>query len=174
MDGDIRKMTRLRGVGPVLGRRFVEAGLDGFEKIVEAGEGALREIRGLNPRLISSILSQAAGMCAAAENTRESYLQEMQRRIDCIEDAVRAVASRVQTRFGSERQGTRGKRVEKEIFRILALLEKITVHIGTRKKRTAKGLERAEKRLLFPDEAGLKEIGAGLKRSRKSLEGVFS
>ena len=66
MNSDVKEVTRLRGVGPVLGRRLVEAGLAGFDAIVEAGEEGLKVIQGLNPRMIPSILSQAAEMNAAA------------------------------------------------------------------------------------------------------------
>lgn len=174
MDEALKELTRLKGIGPVLGRRFLDAGLDGFEKIVEAGEEGLKDIRGLNPRIISSLLSQIAGMTAAEEVTRERALQEMQRRIDCLAGALRDMASQVKNRFEADSIGAEGKKIEKEIFRILALLDTATARLGKKRKRTAKALERAEKRLLSLDGAGLDEIRKGLRKARKSMKRVLA
>jgi hypothetical protein len=174
MDVTMKDLTRLRGVGPVLGRRFVDAGLDCFEKIVEAGAEGLKDIRGLNPRMIPLILSQAAEMNAAAEGSKERLLLKMRQQIDLLAGTVQNMALRITDRFGAESVGTDGKGMEKEILRILALLDKSTAKLGTKKKKMAKGLERAEKRLLSLNGAGLEEILKGLKKSRKYLKRIFS
>jgi hypothetical protein len=174
MDEALKDLTRLRGIGPVLGRRFLDAGLDGFEKIAEAGEEGLKVIRGLNHRMIPSILAQAAEILAAAEGSRESALQEMRQRIDRLAATVRDMAAHVKDRLGPEGVGRHGKRMEKEIFRILVLLDKLTARLGTKRKRTVKGLDLAEKRLLTLKDAGLTEIEKGLRKSRKSLKRIFA
>jgi hypothetical protein len=174
MDGALKELIRLRGIGPVLGRRFLDAGLDGFEKIAEAGEEGLKNIRGLNPRMIPSLLSQVAEMATDAEAARESALREMRQRIDRLAATVRDMAAHVKDRLGPEGVGRHGIRIEKEIFRILVLLDKLTTRLDTKRKRTAKGLDRAEKRLLTLKDAGLTEIEKGLRKSRKSLKRIFA
>ena len=164
----------MRGIGSVLGQRFLDAGLDDFEKIVDAGEEGLKVIRGLNPRMIPPILAQAAELIAAEEGAREIALQEMRQRIERLAVVVRDMAAHVKDRLGTEGFGRHGKRMEKEIFRILVLLDKLTARLGTKRKRTAKALERAEKRLLTLKDAGLTEIEKGLRKSRKSLKRIFT
>ena len=46
----MRELQKLKGVGEVLSRRFVEAGYDTFAKIAAAGEEGLKKIQGLNPQ----------------------------------------------------------------------------------------------------------------------------
>jgi hypothetical protein len=174
MDGALKDLTRLRGIGPVLGRRLLDAGLDGFEKIAGAGEDGLKKILGLNPRMIPSLLSQVAGMAADAECARESALEEMRQRIDRLVGTVRDMAAHVKDRLGPEGVGRHGKKIETEIFKILVLLDKLTTRLGTKRKRTAKGLDRAEKRLLSLKDAGMTEIEKGLRKSRKSLKRIFA
>jgi hypothetical protein len=174
MDGALKELTRLRGIGPVLGRRLLDAGLDGFEKIAEAGEDGLKKIHGLNLRMIPSLLSQVSEMAADAECARETALEEMRQRIDRLVGTVRDMAAHVKGRLGPERAVNDGKKIEKEIFRILVLLDRLTARLGTKRKRTAKGLDRAEKRLLSLKDSGMTEIGKGLRKSRKSLKRIFA
>lgn len=174
MNSDVKEVTRLRGIGPVLGRRLVEAGLAGFDAIVEAGEEGLKVIQGLNPRMIPSILSQAAEMYAAAEGAREQALLEIRQRIDHLAVTVLDMAARVRELPETESIGTAGVKIEVEIFRILALLDKLKARMGRKKKRTAKGLVRAEKRLASLEGAGPADIRKGLKKSRRSLERIFA
>ena len=175
MDGAVKELTRLRGIGPVLGRRLAEAGLERFDAIVEAGEEGLKRIHGLNPRMISSLLSQAAEMrAAAAEGAREQSLLEVRQRIDLLAATVQDMAARVRDMSGTESIGTVGAKIEAEIFGILALLDKLKARLGRKKKRTASGLERAGKHLAPLEGAGLLDIRKGLKKSRKSLERIFA
>ncbi len=175
MNSDVKEVTRLRGIGPVLGRRLVEAGLAGFDAIVEAGEEGLKDIQGLNPRMIPSILSQAAEMnAAAAEGAREQALLEIRQRIDHLAVTVQDMAARVRELPETESIGTVGVKIEVEIFRVLALLDKLKARMGRKKKRTAKGLERAEKCLASLEGAGPADIRKGLKKSRRSLERIFA
>jgi signal transduction histidine kinase len=153
---------------------LVEAGLAGFDAIVEAGEEGLKRIQGMNLRIIPSILSQAAEMNDAAEGAREHALQDVRQRIERLAATIRDMAARVRELPGTESVGTVGAKVEAEIFRILALLDKLTARLGRKRKRTARGLERAEKRLVSLEGAGLKDIRKGLKKSRKSLERIFA
>ena len=174
MDSHVKELTRLRGIGPVLSRRLIEAGLDSFDAILKGGEERLTAVRGLNPRWIPSILSQAAAMKSGAEGDREQALLEMRNRIDSLAVTVQDLAACVKDLRGSEGAGAVGAKVEAEIFRVLALLDRLRASMGRKMKRTGKGLGRAAKNLASLEGAGAAEIRKGLKKSRKSLERIFA
>jgi len=167
MNKDARELRRLKGVGAVLAGRFMEAGLDSVEKIVAAGEEGLKGIKGINPRTVPSILSQAAEMTAEASTGR---VRELRERTALVTGRVQEIAADVRERFGEELAGKTGKKVEKDILRIVASLEMVTAKLETKRKRVGKVLSRFEKRLAGLDGAGLNDIRKGLKKTRKTLK----
>ena len=169
MDPLIKNLTRLRGVGVILAARFRDSGLDSFEKIVEAGGTGLQKIRGINPRVIPSILSQAAGMIAEESEKTVGYIQD---RASLLSSRVQEIAQTVHNRFGEELKGKTGKKVQKEIYKIVGYLD--SPSLKRRKNKVAKGLVKAEKRLAIAEDAGLKKIRKCLKRTRKSLGKISS
>ncbi|MDD2336202.1 MAG: helix-hairpin-helix domain-containing protein [Geobacteraceae bacterium] len=169
MDPLIKKLTRLRGVGLVLATRLKDSGLDSFEKIVDAGVDDLRKIRGINPRVIPSILAQAAEMIA--EET-EKIAGNLHDRASILSSRVQDLAQTVHKRFGEELKGKAGKKVEKEIHKIVGFLD--SPSLKKRKNKVVKGLAKAEKRLSIAEDAGLKKIRKCLKRTRKSLGKISS
>lgn len=169
MDPLIKKLTRLRGVGVILAARFRDSGLDSFEKIVEAGGAGLQKIRGINPRVIPSILTQAAGMIAEESGKTVGYIQD---RTSLLSSRVQEIAQTVHNRFGEELKGKAGKKVQKEIHKLVGYLD--SPSLKSRKNKVAKGLAKAEKRLAIAEDAGLKKIRKCLKRTRKSLGKISS
>jgi hypothetical protein len=83
---------------------------------------------------------------------------------------VQEIAKNVRDRFGEELKGKTGKKVEKEILKITGYLDCNSLKI--RKKRVAKGLAKAEKKLVIADNASLKKIRKCLKKTRKSLNKI--
>lgn len=164
MDSVLKKLTRLRGVGIVLAKRFNDAGLDTFEKIVEAKAEGLSKIRGINLRAVPTILAQAAELLV--EETEKTADQVVDKPL-VLRGRVQAVAQNIQDRFGDELKGKTAKRIEKEIIKIVALLDRPS--IKSQKKRVVKGLARADKKLLIAEHAGLKKIRKCLKKTRKTL-----
>jgi hypothetical protein len=169
MDPLQKNLTRLRGVGVVLATRLRDTGLDTFEKIVEAGADGLSKIRGINLRAIPSILAQAA----------EFVAEESEKTVDravcmagTLSNKVLGVAQNVRDRFGDELTGKNGKKIEKEILKIVGFLDSSS--LKSQKKRVVKGLAKAEKSLSIAEDAGLKRIRKCLKRTRKSLGKITS
>jgi len=167
MDKVTRELRRLKGVGAVLAGRFMEAGIDSFEKVVAAGEEGLKVIRGINLRTVPSILSQAAEMAAEASEER---VRELRERTAAVTGRVQEIAADIRDRFAEEIAGKTGKKVEKDILRIVASLESVAAKLETKGKRAGKVLSRFEKRLPTLDGAGLKDIRKGLKKTRKTLK----
>lgn len=174
MKKESKELQKLKGVGEVLARRLVEAGHDTFAKVAAAGEEGLRKIQGINPRMVRSILTQAADMVDDAAKSRAVRVEEMKQRAAALKEQVQGIALGVRDRFAEEVAGKSGRKVEKEILKVISSLEKVEGKLETRVKRAGKGLVKAEKRLAGLADSGLKGVGKGLKKARKSLKRVFA
>jgi hypothetical protein len=173
MDKRVKELTRLRGVGEILAARFLEAGIDSYEKVVAAGEEGLKKIKGINPRAVSGILAQASELASEAAAEPEKKMAELREKSIALTGRVQEIAADVRDRFREEITGKIGKKIEKQITRIVGSLEMVATEAGVKRKRAAKGLGRAEKHLAMQSEAGLKEIRKSLKKARKSLKRII-
>jgi len=70
MNKAMKELQKLKGIGEVLSRRLIEASYDTIAKVAAAEEHGLKEIPGLNPRKVRSIVTQAREMTSAAEKSR--------------------------------------------------------------------------------------------------------
>jgi len=169
VDPVLKKLTRLRGVGNVLANRFKDAGLDSFEKIVDAGADGLAKIRGINLRAIPAILAEAAGLIV--EETEKTGHQAVDKTI-ILSGRVQELAKNIRDRFGDELKEKTGKKVEKELLKIVGFLDGLS--LKRQKMKVVKGLAKAEKKLAIAEGSGLKKIRKCLKRTRKSLGKISS
>jgi len=167
------EIARLKGIGPVLCRRLLAAGLDSCDKIVEAGEQGLKGIQGLSNRIIPSILSQAAAINAEAGVAGEVLQPEASSKAECLSDDLQDMVSHLRERFGEQLAGKDGRKIEKDIFTILALLESLPEKRGGGKKRMERWIERAHLLLNCLDDVELSRVRKGLKKTRKTLERIF-
>jgi len=174
MKDRMKELQKIKGIGEILARRFVEAGYDTAAKVAEAGEDALKAIKGINPRAISSIVSQAAGFADEGGKARAKRVEELKAAAATLKDQVEGIARSVRDRFTDELQGKGGKKVEKELLKMVSALERVEGKLGRRVKRAGKGLAKAEERLAGLAEQGVKGVGKGLKKARKSLKRVLS
>jgi Helix-hairpin-helix domain len=173
MKTEFKELQRLKGVGEVLSQRFVEAGYDTFAKIAAAGEDELKKIRGLNPRIVQSIIAQAGEMAGEEHKSKEQIIGELKARVSSLKCQAQAIALSVRDRYVDKVAGKTGKKVELELVKIVSSLEKVEGKIGNKVKKAGKGLAKAEKRLADLTDSGLKGIGKGLKKARKSLKRVY-
>lgn len=169
-----KELQRLKGVGEILSRRFMEAGYDSFARIVEAGEEGLRKIPGVNPRMLRSIVAQAGELAAEGKKSRAQRVDALKLKTVSLKERVQGIALSVRDRFTDEVAGKDGKRVEKEILKVIASLEKVEGKLETRVKKAGKGLVKAERKLEGLATTGLKQVGKGLKKARKSLKKVVA
>lgn len=174
MKKKVQELQRLKGVGEVLADRLAEAGLDTFAKVAAAGEEGLRQIRGMNPRSIPAILAQAAELAEEGGGGKARRVAELKESARSLRDQVQGVALQVRERFRAELAGKSGRKLERELVRVIDALESVEGKLETRVKRAGKGLAKAERRLTGLAEGGLKKVGKGLKRARKSLQKVFA
>jgi hypothetical protein len=174
MKKKLNELKQLKGVGEVLSRRLVEAGHDTFAKVVAAGEDGLKKIQGINQKMVSGIIEQAGQLAGEGQPSKAQKVQELKRQAASLKEKVQGVALRVREGFQDELSGKTGKKVEKQIFKAIASLEKVEGTLETRVKKAGKGLEKAEKNLSLLAAAGLADIGKGLKKARKSLEKIYS
>ncbi|WP_298273316.1 helix-hairpin-helix domain-containing protein [Geobacter sp.] len=174
MKKQMKELQRINGVGDVLARRLVEAGLGTFDKIVAAGEEGLKKIKGIPPRGLQGILDQAAALADEETGGRAVRVAKLRGAVSTLKGEVEGIAKSVRDRFGEELAGKSGRKIEKDILKLLSSLEKVEGKLETRVKRAGKGLAKAEKRLAGLADAGLKGVGKGLRKSRKALKRVIS
>jgi hypothetical protein len=169
----MKGMRKLDGIGEVLSRRLIEAGYDTFAKVSAAGEEGLKKIPGINPRLINSIVAQAGKLAEEAEQGRARQVEELKKKAVFLKGEVQEIAKRVRNRFQETLSGKAGKKMGKELVKVMDSLNKLEGTLERRVKMSGKGLVKAEKQLKGLADSGLKEIGNGLKKARKSLKKVL-
>jgi hypothetical protein len=172
MKKKLNELKQLKGVGEVLSRRLVEAGHDTLAKVVAAGEDGLEKIQGINQKMVAGILEQAGQLAGEGQPSKAQKVQELKRQAASLKEKVQGVALRVREGFQDELSGKTGKKVEKQIFKAIASLEKVEGKLETKVKKAGKGLAKAEKSLTLLAAAGLADICKGLKKARKSLQKV--
>jgi len=169
-----KELQKLKGVGVTLSRRFVEAGYDTFAKIAAAGEEGLKKIQGLTPGMIQSILAQTGVMIEEAQKCKSEKVVELKQKTDSLKMQVQNIALSVRDRFKDEVAGKIGRKLEKDIGKIISSLDKVEGELETKGKKTGKVLAKAEKRLANLADANLKRVDTGLKKARKSLKRVYA
>ena len=172
MKKKLNELKQLKGVGEVLSVRLAEAGYDTIAKVVAAGEEGLKKVQGINQRVLPAILEQANLLAGAGRASKTQKVEELKRLAASMKEQLQGVALRVRENFQEEIAGKNGKKVEKQIMKVIASLEKVGGKLETRVKKAGKGLEKAGKSLAILAAAGLADIGKGLKKARKSLKKV--
>jgi Holliday junction resolvasome RuvABC DNA-binding subunit len=169
-----KELQRIKGVGEVLAQRLVEAGIDSFAKVVEAGEEGLKKIRGINPRAISSILAQAQGLAAEVTEGPDERLRVLQETTERLERQIQELAAAIRERNIGKLSAKKEARLEKEMGRLLKGLAKVKKLQRPRIKRARKSLAKAGKRLSALTEGGIKGLTRGFKKARRSLKRAWA
>lgn len=73
MKNQREELQKLRGIGPVLSRRLVEASYDTIAKVAAAEEKGLERITAMTPQKARDIATQARKMTGEAEKRRHSW-----------------------------------------------------------------------------------------------------
>jgi uncharacterized coiled-coil DUF342 family protein len=166
----MKELQRIKGIGSVFAQRFLDAGYDTFAKIAAAGEEELRSVRGINTQMVRSILAQASELAGEVDKTRIEKVEELKHKAALLMNQVQDIALNVHKHFKKKAAGKRGKKIRKEIARIITALEEAKGKLSTKVKKTGKVLTKAEKHLSEVTETGLKGLGKKLKKARKSLK----
>jgi len=169
-----RELLQLKGVGEILSKRFIEAGLDSCEKIVAAGVDGLKRIKGLNPRILDSLLEQAGQIAAVATVNRETRVNELKQSVAGLRETVQGLVAVSRERFPKDLSGRKGRALTKDLVKIMDALDGIEKKLPKRLMRAGKGVLKAEKRVSILAEATLPKISKGLKKTRKSLQRVLA
>jgi len=168
----MKELQQLKGVGEILSRRFIEAGYDTFGKIAAAGEEGLRKIPGINPRLLTSIVAEAAALSADMVQGRAHKVAALKQRTAGLKEQVQGIAISIRDRFQDEVAGKAGRKLEKEILKVIDTLETVESRLETRVKGAGKVLLKAERKLEGLTVSGLKKVATGLKKARKLLKTI--
>ena len=70
MHQEMKELQKLKGIGEVLSRRLIEASYNTIAKVAAAEEHGLKNIPGMNPKKVRSIVTQAREMTSEVEKSR--------------------------------------------------------------------------------------------------------
>lgn len=195
----VKNLMQLKGVGIASARRLVEAGIEDFATLADSGEETLRAIKGLNPRSIPGILTQAAELAAetVAEPAAEVALPsasvenvpaepeekpetDKAARLERVGDLIRQLQQEISVLAVAKKGGKKGAKsaklatLQEEAAKLGKVLQKIEAALPARLKRTGKALAKADRRLAGLAGRGPKKTAGGLKKTRKSLKKVLT
>ena len=165
----IKELQQLKGVGEILANRFIEAGLDSYAAIVSAGEDGLRKIRGINPRVIPSIVAQAEQLNVASRLSHEERIAQIKEKCAVLRNIVQQATESAQKRLGEELAGKAGDKLTRSLVRLLDTIGQIEEKSHKRLKRTGKAVQKAERRLEGLVDNGYKELRKTVKKARRAL-----
>jgi ribosomal protein S13 len=162
------ELLQIKGVGKVLAQRLLDAGLDSFARIAEAGEEGLKNVRGIPPRAIGPIVVRARQLSRNQPAGQEQREESLKNRVADLRDKVQSVAQSARERYQEQLGGRRGKKLSADMVRIEDALGQLGDGGGQKRyKRAVKALTKADKRVSGLDEASLKKIRKRVKRARK-------
>jgi ribosomal protein S13 len=167
-----KELQQIKGVGEVVAQRLVEAGFDSFAKVAEAGEEGLRNIRGITPRSIPSILEQAQRLAVDAKEGPDARHLALKETSERLQKQAQELVAAVRERLSDKLPEKKGIRLEKEMGKLLKGLVKVQKRQGIRIKRAQKSLAKTGKRLEGLAESGIKGLTRGLKKARKPLKRI--
>lgn len=162
-------LQQLKGVGGVLAQRMVGAGITSYDDILQAGEEGLRNIAGIRPQVLPSILDQAKVLAEHKKAAKAERIEALRTRIRAVKDQVEKVDQVTRERFGEKLEGKYGGKVTGDLQGLLEELGHLDTGVLKRLKRVGRGLDKVERRVDGLQEAGLRKIRRGLKKSRKAL-----
>jgi hypothetical protein len=169
-----KQLQRIKGIGAVLVKRLVAAGIDSPARLARAAPEELAAIPGMNPRYIPEIIEQAGRMASqesqaeGATDKSAALLQTAQTLRVRVRDLAEGLLARKGEIFSDEKKAA----IEKEVKKFLARLERVESRLDGRRKRARKGLARAARRLQGLDQAGAGKLMRGLKKARKSFKRI--
>ena len=161
-------LQRLKGVGAILEKRLIEAGMDSYARIAKAGEEELKKVPGMSPRAVGSILEQAKLLAKSGEPRGVEREQAVKKQVSEVREKVQTLAQLARERFQEELSGKSGKKLSADLTRFEDALGRMDDG-GSKRKGAGKALVKAEKRVSGLEEASLKKLRKGLKRARKSV-----
>jgi excinuclease UvrABC nuclease subunit len=162
-------LKQLKGVGEILAKRLYDAGFDSFAKIAQAGEEGLKQVRGISPRAIGSILAQAKQFSESTQPGHAGRTEAVKKQLSEVQEKVHTLAQVTRERFTEALAGKSGKKLTSDLVRIEDVLVKMVDGSKKRSKRAGKALIKAEKRIAGLENASLKKVHKGLKRARKAM-----
>jgi helix-hairpin-helix protein len=174
MSTDNRELLQIKGIGAILARRLNEQGITTCAQLAAAGAEGLAALKGVNPRMVPSILDQAKSLAGAAGQDTAVRKAELLALVTAVRDKVQTVAALARERFAAELAGKAGTRLTRNLVKALDLLGTIEEKLPKRAKRAGKGLGKADRHLTELAAADLKGLRKGVKKARKSLERVVA
>lgn len=169
MTTPVQDLQQIKGIGEILAKRLCEAGINSLSDIVKAGESGLKAIKGINPRIVQSILDQAVKLQAESTSSKAERIAKVKECCSALRASVQSIAESARQRLGETLAGKPGAKLASTIVRFIDTLDKVEDSAHKRVKRAGKALLKAERRLEALSDAGHRDLRKGIRRARKSL-----
>ncbi len=169
MEQIVKALSRIKGIGEVLAGRLIEAGFDDYEKLASADPAQLGRIRGMNPRAVPAIVAQAAALAAPPDAPSEKLETGVSQAAERLRQKVASLAAAVHARFAGGEPGKEAKKVERQILKLVDLLDRIEATPERRPKKTGRRLAKAERKLTGAEEKPPVGVARRLKKTRRKL-----
>lgn len=169
MPQTIKELRQLRGIGPILAKRLFDAGLESCQKVAQAGEEGLKKIRGITPRMISSILEQARELSQGELQTPQGKADAVREKVATVRNLVQELTKEARTRFGDKLSVKSERKLSLDLVRLEDVLQRCEKRPPKRGKRAEKALAKAQKRVEGLDGASPKRVHKGLKKARLAV-----
>ena len=172
MTPQMKELQQIRGIGAVLAQRLIDAGHDSCAKVAALGEEGLKQLKGINPKAIPSILEQAGQMANTEGNDRSARITELKEFAAKLRQSVQDLTTSAREHLSGDLSKKAERKTTDALVDFLVILDKVEVRAHKRIKRTERGLAKAGERLEGLAEGNLKSIRKGLKRAGKTLRRV--
>lgn len=169
MTTPIQDLQQIKGIGEILAKRLCEAGIDSFVAITKAGEVGLKAIKGINPRIIQSIIEQATKLQTDALSSKAERIAKVKESCLTLRNSIQIIAESARQRLGKTLDGKPEEKLSTTLIRLFDTLDKVENVAHKRLKRAVKAITKAEQRIELLVDAGHKDLRKGLKKARKSL-----
>ncbi len=172
MTPEMKELEQIRGIGAILAQRLIDAGHDSCAKVAALGEEGLKQLKGINPKAIPSILEQAAQLANAEGNDRAARIAALKEFAANLRQSVQDLTASAREQLSGDLSKKAERKITDALVDFLVILEKVEGRAHKRIKRTGRGLAKAGERLEGLAEGNLKSIRKGLKRAGKTLQRV--
>jgi ribosomal protein S13 len=173
MQDAISQLQQIKGVGEVLARRLVEAGIDTLQRLATAREEELCAIKGLVPATIPAIQAQARILAAEpAETADDKSLAEMLDDAERLRFGVSNLVIKLREQHPEGEEGKTHRQLRKEITRVLATLERVESSLSTQLRKIGKKLAKADAKLAGLPQDDLEALTKGLRDTRKTIDKI--
>lgn len=173
MPDAISHLQQIKGIGAVLAKRLVEAGIDTPARLATASQEQLAAIKGLPPGKIPALQEQArTHLDTEQSGGAEAGLKQMLDDAERLREGMETLVRKLRDRHADSEDGKVQRNLRKEVTRVLATLERVEASLSEQLRRIGKKLAKADAKLAGVAQDDLQALTKGLRDTRKAIDKI--